>query len=126
MKKVFLLLLLLAASFLPACQKAPINGDLDGMWQLMSIQYQDQSVKNPEQLYYCIQLHMVQLQGAAFCSGTFDHSGDSVRMVMRESSAEAVAPYGMNDTIQSFFIEGVSSEKMVLKSSSARLSFRKF
>lgn len=126
MKKIFTIILLMATWLLPSCDKTPINGDMDGMWQLMMIQYKDLSEKQPEQLYYCIQLHMVQLQGAAFCSGTFQHTGDSIQMVIRQQNIDAVSAYGMNDTIQKFYIEQLSSQKMVLKSSFARLSFRKF
>jgi hypothetical protein len=125
MKKIYIFLLILLAS-ITSCQKASINGDLDGMWQLMKIEYKDQTFKSPDQLYYCVQLHMVQFQGAAMCSGTFSHSGDSLRVVIRNHKAADVSAYGMNDTIQSFFIEKLSSEKMVLHSSFARLSFRKF
>ena len=125
MKKICILLIMLLTS-VTSCQKASINGDLDGMWQLMKIEYKDQTSKFPDQLYYSVQLHMVQLQGAVMCHGTFFHSGDSLRVIIRNHKAGDVAAYGMNDTIQNFFIEKLSSEKMVLNSSFARLSFRKF
>ena len=125
MKKIYIFLLMLLSS-ITSCQKASINGDLDGMWQLMKIEYKDQTSKSPDQLYYCVQLHMVQLQGAAMCSGTFSRSGDSLRVIIRNHKAADVSAYGMNDTIQNFFIEKLSSGKMVLNSSFARLSFRKF
>lgn len=127
MKKIYCLLLGGMLSFFCSCQKEPINGDLDGMWQLMKIEYaKDNSSVSPTQLYYCIQLHMVYLQGKTGCSGTFAHSGDSVHIVIRQRKAANVAPYGMNDTIQHFYIEQLSPQKMTLRSSYASLSFRKF
>lgn len=126
MKKKYILLIFIVLISITSCQKASINGDLDGMWQLMKIEKKDTPVEVPVQLYYCIQLHMVQLQGAATCHGTFSHKGDSIYIVIRGSNKNTVVSYGMNDTIQSFGIETLSSENMVLKSSYARLQFRKF
>ena len=126
MKKKNILLIFIFLIGITSCQKASINGDLDGMWQLMKIEKKDKPAEVPGQLYYCIQLHMVQLQGAAGCSGTFSHKGDSIYLVIRGSNKNSVAVYGMNDTIQSFGIEDLSSEKMILKSAYARLQFRKF
>jgi hypothetical protein len=126
MKKKYILLIIIVLISITSCQKASINGDFDGMWQLMKIEKKDKPDEVPNQLYYCIQLHMVQLQGAAECSGTFNHKGDSIYLVIRGSNKNAVAAYGMNDTIQSFGIENLSSDKMTLNSSSARLQFRKF
>ena len=125
MKKIYILLLLFVLS-ISSCQKAPINGDLDGMWQLMKIEVKDKPTIVPDQLYYCIQLHMVQLQGKKGCNGTFAHSGDSVHIVIRQRKISDVAVYGMNDTIQHFAIDQLSSGKMTLRSSYASLSFRKF
>jgi hypothetical protein len=128
MKKRYCLFLGCMLSLLSSCQKEPINGKLDGMWQLMKIEYKDKPSVVPDQLYYCIQLHMVQLWGVNYCngSGTFAHSGDSVHIVIRQRKISDVAVYGMNDTIQHFAIEQLSSQKMVLQSSYASLSFRKF
>jgi len=128
MKKIYCLLFSCILSFLSSCQKEPINGKLDGMWQLMKIEYKDKPTVTPDQLYYCIQLHMVQLNGVntSGSSGTFTHSGDSIHIVIREKQISDVAPYGMNDTIQNFYIEQLSSQRMTLKSSYASLQFRKF
>jgi hypothetical protein len=126
MKKKYILLIFIFLIGITSCQKASINGDLDGMWQLMKIEKKDKPTEVLGQLYYCIQLHMVQLQGAATCHGTFSHKGDSIYLVIRGSNKSEVAAYGMNDTIQSFGIENLSSEKMILNSSYARLQFRKF
>ena len=126
MKKKYILLFFIVLTSITSCQKASINGDLDGMWQLMKIEKKDTPAEVPNQLYYCIQLHMVQLQGAAGCSGTFSHKRDSIYLVIRGSNKNAVAAYGMNDTIQSFGIEALSSENMVLRSTYGRLQFRKF
>ena len=126
MKKKYILLIFIFLIGITSCQKASINGDLDGMWQLMKIEKKDKPAEVPTQLYYCIQLHMVQLQGSKVCSGTFCNQNDSIHIVIRNCQIRDVAAYGMNDTIQSFCIENLSSKQLTLNSTYARLQFRKF
>ena len=140
MKREYALLFLFVIAGITSCQKASINGKLDGMWQLTSIEYKNKPAETPDQLYYCIQLHMIYLQGSYDCFGSFSHQGDSIHIIMRECKTwddndlkiiracriSDIAVYGMNDTIQSFGIENLGTEKMTLNSSYARLQFRKF
>ena len=43
------------------CPKHPINGDLDGQWQVMEVTPEPQEVVIVERMYYCFSLHTVQL-----------------------------------------------------------------
>ena len=52
-----LLLLLWGLILFVGCGKLPINGDLDGQWQIQEIRYTDGRVETPERAYYCVQLH---------------------------------------------------------------------
>ena len=65
-----------------ACDKVPMNGNLDGMWQLMAIQYNTTgSVSDVKisRLYYSFQLHLVELNNnEAFAH--FSHRNDSIVM----------------------------------------------
>lgn len=82
---LFLLGILLGLS---SCDKTPINGDLDGMWQLMTIQTPQgvQQVKE-NRAYLCIQLQLAEWRlfakedsdsyGKYFYSH-FSHQGDSL------------------------------------------------
>ncbi len=111
-----------------SCDKAPDDGDLYGMWQLMKIEYQDKPAVSPDQLYYCMQLHLISLQGAngGVLVGTYTHQGDSINIIIRRSSKNDVARFGMNDTIQSFYLDNLSRKEMTFHSDYARLQFRKF
>ncbi|MDC7195075.1 lipocalin-like domain-containing protein, partial [Phocaeicola vulgatus] len=40
-----------------SCDKAPINGKLDGRWQLMTIEYTNGKIEECNRIYYSIQLH---------------------------------------------------------------------
>ena len=88
------LLLLMAG----ACGKMPINGDLDGRWQIMKIAYASGEEENPERAYYSVALHTINLMKVD----------------------------GMNGTEQRFGVKELTSKHLVLQSDYARLEFRKF
>ena len=50
-KIIVLLMTALLAVAAVSCRKRSINGDLDGMWQVMSIEYKDGRTVNPEGIY---------------------------------------------------------------------------
>ncbi|MDR2389621.1 MAG: lipocalin-like domain-containing protein [Tannerellaceae bacterium] len=129
-----LLLLLLLSS----CNKAPMNGPLDGMWQLMEITRADGEkidVK-AEQRYYCVQLRLLSFvkTGSCLFLGRFVYNGDSllihdVRIYFSEerlASKEALWPFGMSDVSEHFAVEEITCSRMVLKSEHATLGFRKY
>jgi hypothetical protein len=126
MKKIVWLMGILLT--MEACEKIPINGKLDGRWQLMNIEYPNGTSESPERTYYSVQLHMINLYkvGGANLYGTFAHEDDSLHIVMRQTVKEAVKSFGINDTIVSLGVETLTSNRMILSGSYARLSFRKF
>ena len=73
----FILPLLLLTS----CDKVPINGDLDGFWQVTTIQVSD-DVRDvrPAHSYLSFQLHLSQWDHAGIrYYAHFAHEGDSIR-----------------------------------------------
>lgn len=68
-------LALLTTLLFHSCRKAPINGDLDGQWKVVSIENRNSgSISAPGQsLFICINLHVVQLTPANFSGNmTYD------------------------------------------------------
>jgi len=138
MKKLFIISLVF---LLAACDKVPINGNLDGMWQLMAIQDNAtgrvSNMKN-NRLYYSFQLHLVELNdNEAFAH--FSHRNDSIVMYdwcygnsdgnsvnVKMTDAIALNKFGLYELRDSFKVEVLTSEKMQLSSRKATLSFRKF
>ena len=118
-------LLLLMAS---ACGKMPINGDLDGRWQIMKIEYASGEEEMPERAYYSVALHTINLMKVDVTSqtGNMEYTGDSLFVVMPISKVEDLLPFGMNGTEQRFGVKELTSKYLVLKSDYARLEFRKF
>lgn len=126
MKKgmIFTLLVLLIS----ACGKTPINGDLDGRWQIMKIEYASGEEETPERAYYSIALHTINLMqvGVTNQTGNMEYTGDSLFVTMPISSVEDLLPFGMNGTEQRFGVKELTSKQLVLQSDHARLEFRKF
>ncbi|MEY8608336.1 lipocalin-like domain-containing protein [Parabacteroides segnis] len=118
-------LLLLMAS---ACGKMPINGDLDGRWQIMKIEYASGEEEVPERAYYSVALHTINLMkvGVSNQTGNMEYTGDSLFVVMPISKVEDLLPFGMNGTEQRFGVKELTSNHLVLQSDYARLKFRKF
>ena len=118
------LLLLMAG----ACGKMPINGDLDGRWQIMKIAYASGEEEAPERAYYSVALHTINLMKVDVTSqtGNMEYTGDSLFVVMPVSKVEDLLPFGMNGTEQRFGVKELTSKYLVLQSDYARLEFRKF
>lgn len=138
MKRLPIILLLFTTLFMSACGKLPMNGRLDGMWQLMSIAPDgDEEINTKEsKLYYNVQLHLIGLQkgGQVEYLGRFTQTHDSLFVHdfllnadnSIQATPEGLAPFGIYGTSERFGIEEISNKKMVLKSNKALLTFRKF
>lgn len=126
MKKGFIIILL--AVLACACGKLPINGDLDGRWQIMKIEYASGEEDTPERAYYSIALHTINLMqvGGGNQSGNMEYTGDSLFVTMPISTKEDLLPFGMDSTTQHFGVKELTSKHLVLQSDYARLEFRKF
>lgn len=151
MKKIQKLLILIAVALSgllnTACDKVPMNGDLDGMWQLMDIEYTDGTHQTPDkQRYMCIQLHLIQLtvysnvhQGIY---SHFTHNGDELRLYdfydLRHwkntettnevlEDASQLEPWGISGLDVTYHIVKLNGSALILKDPSGTLlTFRKF
>ena len=66
-----------------SCDKAPINGKLDGRWQLMTIEYTNGKIEECNRIYYSIQLHLVEISAKGGNGGThigrFSYKGTFIK-----------------------------------------------
>ena len=126
MKRYIIAVLLIL--IVSACGKTPINGDLDGRWQIMKIEYASGEEETPERAYYSVALHTINLMqvGVTSQTGNMEYTGDSLFVEMPISKIENLLPFGMNDTKQRFGVKELTSKHLVLQSDYARLEFRKF
>ena len=126
MKRYIIAVLLIL--IVSACGKTPINGDLDGRWQILKIEYVSGEEETPERAYYSVALHTINLMqvGVTSQTGNMEYTGDSLFVEMPVSKIEDLLPFGMNDTKQHFGVKELTSKHLVLQSDYARLEFRKF
>ena len=126
MKRYIIVVLLVL--IVSSCGKMPINGDLDGRWQIMKIAYASGEEEAPERAYYSVVLHTINLMKVDVTSqtGNMEYTGDSLFVVMPISKVEDLLPFGMNGTEQRFGVKELTSKHLILQSDYARLEFRKF
>ena len=126
MKRYIIAVLLIL--IVSACGKTPINGDLDGRWQIMKIEYASGEEETPERAYYSVALHTINLMqvGVTSQTGNMEYTGDSLFVEMPISKIEDLLPFGMNGTEQRFGVKELTSKHLILQSDFARLEFRKF
>lgn len=125
------MILLLAAG---GCQKEPINGDLDGQWQVIDVTPQAPETIINERLYYCFSLHTVQLSyygPGPWTSGNILKYGDNT-LVLEFPYADAyisidkLKQYGIYSNPVSFTIEHLDKNRMTLRDGDVVISLRKF
>lgn len=129
-KKIWLIILVcITASVSTSCRKMSENGDLDGQWQILSIEYlADGTVTTPKGCYYCLFRSVVNLTSRtnALQAGNLIYKDRKLTLSMPYSTVEQLAPWGMNATETTFDVTRLSKDKMTLQSDYALIEFRKF
>lgn len=136
--KIIKILAMLAAvavmSALSGCRKHYINGDLDGQWQVLTIEYlSDGHVDNvkSKQIYYSFNLHTVHLRqvyglpGAVVGNMKYDEKTMTLDFPLVEEVA-SLSAWGMNTTVTTFAVKHLSKEKLVIESDYSVVTCRKF
>lgn len=126
-KKVIMMIAVLALS-ITACGPMYEYRDLDGMWQLRQITYENGDTEQLGDLYFSFQKHIINVRRLSHGSyfGTFKYTDDSLHVCINGATAGDMKKYGMNDTIQHFRVEESGGDRLVLKSDYARLEFRDY
>lgn len=135
MKRYLLLFSLLF--LLSACDKAPINGTIDGLWKLTSIHVTDGEIITPHRIFYAIYRHIVQISdkgtnGYGSYTGHFSKEDDEllidrfVGIPQDAILAGHLRPFGINTPSTLFKKIKATSTTMVLQSDYATLHFKKF
>lgn len=136
MKKI---LFLLIAAMLVSCDKAFINGDLDGMWHLESVASPERT-ENPDTIFYSFQRHMVQLSRHYDIGlpdrllGEFERHGNSITMhnfytfplEKQKATLEMLKEYHIQDYSVEFTIITLDEENLVMKNRERTYTLRKW
>lgn len=129
--------LILAATFIllgfSSC-KLSINGDLDGQWQVMTVEPEvtEQPIKN--RLYFCFYQHICQLtaynESVLFTGNMKYDEGKTLYIDFPKASsplcAEQLKQYGINSNPVNFVVEHISRNKLILRDGETIVTLRKF
>lgn len=121
-KLVVPLLLLIFVSFWSGCQKSPINGDLDGKWQILEIEYKNETfpVKD-KQLYYNFSLHVCNLSyyGGSFTDGNLTFINNKIYLnfpyILSSEGLSRLNQYGIYSNPVEFKVEFLDKKKLIMK-----------
>lgn len=126
-------------------KKWPINGNLDGYWQLMTVETKSDGVKtNCHRMYIGIQLHMIELKdlgnnGYKNFFGELNYDEDKNIVVIKNlkekvstsdngqmADIKDLNPYGINSQETVFDVIKADGKTLILESDYARLTMRSF
>lgn len=142
MNKIVYILLAILSFCVVSCDKIPENGDLDGNWQLLTIEEHNSgevvSVKE-QKVFWAVQLKLIAYKGAdnSYLS-RFVYDGDSLFLynfyrhtryedyLLTDSSTTELEKLGIHGISGRFAVESLDKKRMVLNSNDSRLVFRKF
>ena len=131
-----------------ACDKVPMNGALDGQWQLLSIATPDgtRDVKDMQN-FLCFQLHLTQWYkpGKSNIYAHFEHSGGNIHffdfahsskqassgdndewVTPREMNEGILDGWGVHSTDITYHVRRLDGSRLVLECADTVLTFRKF
>ncbi len=126
-------------------KKWPINGNLDGYWQLMTVETKGDGIRTEcNRMYIGIQLHMVEMKdlgGNGYKSffGEFSYDEDQDIAIIKNLKGKSstadngkpaevkdLIPYGINAQETVFKVIQADGKKLILESDYARLTLRSF
>lgn len=128
-----ILISILSFGLFSGCQKASINGHLDGRWQIMEVE-ENGEVSNEKdlQLYYNFNLHVVSLStyGFYYKDGNFLYEGNSILMdfpyYQNEAGERVLQKFYIYSNPVEFTVEYLSKDKLILKEGDLLITLRKF
>ena len=149
MKKIiYSILTACTLAWTTSCGDYDINGDLDGMWHLRTIEtLANNSVENVKEqcVYYSIQQNLISVKRLYKDNqpnapkhkqpiGRFIHTGDSLilhnfRVFQNEgivSTPEDLAPFYLVGTTSRYAIKKLDADEMVLRTGLQEFTFKKF
>lgn len=120
---------------LTGCPKHPINGDLDGQWQVMDVVPPAPEIVLKERLYMCFSLHVCQLteygNGAnAVGNMRFDQKNQLLYLdfpyATTALSKARLKQYGIYNNPVTFTVEYLDKKKLILRDGDVVVTLRKF
>lgn len=147
MKKCIYILLAILAITLTSCENYLIHGDLDGFWQVTSIENKEtEEITNSKgDTYYSFQRDLVlvshvlpeipQGQMKENYIAYFSHENDTISMTDFRVYIDKEAPqvplsklekFGLYDTYNKFHVERLDNKALILNSEKARIILKRY
>ncbi len=129
---LYILMSFLMPLIIFSCQKAPINGDLDGQWQVMSVSPEPVDKPIDERLYYCFYLHTCNLTyyDSMFTAGNMIFNGKTLFLDFPNAgsqlSTRCLRQYGINENPITFTVEHLDKKSLILRHGDTVVTMRKF
>lgn len=130
--KYIITFILFVTPFLQGCQKASINGDLDGQWEVIEISPEVENIEVDERLFYNFYLHVCQLTyyGGYFLDGDMTFNGETLWIdfpyELENKQLITLKQYGINKNPVVFDVEFPSKNRLILKNEDVMIVLKKF
>lgn len=115
-----IIFILILSPFLYSCQKAPINGDLDGQWEVVDVIPAPEHIIIQERLYYNFYLHtcMLSYNGGTTAYAKMAYNGETMTLdfieLTPEGNFEWAQQYGIVTNPISFDVSFQDSHHLIL------------
>lgn len=106
---------------LQGCQKSPINGDLDGQWQVVEVSPLPEQIVIHENLYYNFSLHVCQLTyyDGWFTKAWMEYNGETLCLdfpyISSQEDLFLLRQYGIPEPETTFKVNFEGSNRLTLK-----------
>lgn len=122
MKSAYIYILPLLFILLLSCEKAPINGQLDGQWEVVDVYPVPEQIVIKERLFYNFSLHVCMLSyyGGTLAFSNLDYHGEEIKLNFIEEAPDgdlnALPQYGIVENPIIFTVNFQDSHHLTLTS----------
>ena len=123
------ILILLGSS----CTKAPINGRLDGQWEVIDIIIDNATIEKEQRYFYNFSLHVCALTyygaGALFMDGNMSYDGETLTMEFPYAESDTdmrrLSEFGILSNPVTFNVKFTDSHNLTLSNSESIVVLKK-
>lgn len=130
---LFVLLTLFLVLTFTQCQKAPINGKLDGMWEVKEISDGESSLIPRQRLFYNFYSHVCNLTtfGNPYLSGNMNYTGETLTLDFPNVNPSVItnlklSDFGIYSNPVTFGVNFINNKTLDLKDGDITIRLIKF
>ena len=117
---------------LTGCTKTPINGNLDGEWEVMEVTPEPAEWDADARIFYNFQRYVCQLTfyGGPFTVGNLSYTGDEMSLnfpyIHTPKEISTLRQFGINTNPVTFNVTFENKRRLILYNSEVTIVLRKF